>query len=105
MKSDYLDSAIKSIYLCALVETNLLRKTLFARSLLSLLYVRVNKSDSKGIEDINSYIEKLDEEIKKIEIQRDGTTYEELWKITNRVVNYATGFVFENNMIQDSIVF
>lgn len=96
-----LDSAISLIYLSSMAEVNIYGRSALARSLLSLLRARANKfKDIDQIENIDLYIKQLNDEIKKLENLGDEATYDNLWKITNSILDYATEFVFENNIIQ-----
>ena len=96
-----LDSTISLIYFSSMAEVNIYGRSALARSLLSLLRVRANKfEDADQIENIDLYIKQLNDEIKKLENLGDEATYDNLWKITNSILDYATEFVFEHNIIQ-----
>ena len=67
-----------------------------------MLRARANKfEDCEQIKNIDSHIKTLNEEIERLEVVGEGATYENLWKITNSIIDYTTEFLFENNIIQN----
>ncbi|MFA5715215.1 MAG: hypothetical protein WC998_05720 [Candidatus Paceibacterota bacterium] len=83
-------------YASSLAETEIISKTAYTRSSLSLLRaaVKIAHGPTSQLEMIDKYIQMLEKEIKLCETSGDEATLDGLWKLTNRVGDYLSLLVF-----------
>lgn len=83
-------------YASSLAETEIISKTAYTRSALSLLRaaVKIAHGPKSQLDTIDGYIKMLENEIKTCETSGDEATLDRLWKLTNRAGDYLSLLVF-----------
>jgi hypothetical protein len=83
-------------YASSLAETEIITKTAYTRSALSLLRaaVKIAHGPKSQLDAIDSYIQMLEKEIKICETSGDEATLDRLWTLTNRAGDYLSLLVF-----------
>lgn len=83
-------------YASSLAETEIISKTAYTRSALSLLRaaVKIARGPKSQLDMIDRYIQMLENEIKICETSGNEATLDGLWKLTNRAGDYLSLLVF-----------
>jgi len=83
-------------YASSLAETEIISKTAYTRSALSLLRaaVKIAHGPKSQLDTIDGYIKMLENEIKTCETCGDEATLDRLWTLTNRAGDYLSLLVF-----------
>lgn len=83
-------------YASSLAETEIISKTAYTRSALSLLRaaIKIAHGPKSQLDQVDNYIQILEKEIKVCETGGDEATLDNLWRYTNRVGDYLSLLVF-----------